>query len=328
MGSGLPPSVSCNKCRQWCHCSCATAKKDKMLCFTCLPPTSKTAKCCFCGQSAYVLRCIKCTEPFHRECAYPTRPRSADLNYCGRPECQSQSAVTSPIRRSLALGGLSTSGEDGELATFLKFRSYHMRNPVLETNRCLRVCVGVVGIEDTQDRATAKPPGAPAQLTAPMDADAAAPAKGAQEGNPPTAEENEQPAVELAVDAPVASTIISVEESDAHAAVGAGVVAEDVTSVLVSVACYLCGKDASDSHGCVNCGKRYHNLCLIKQGVEEVDRCGDPACLATRQQFPLTRKEQEQVAAEEPLVKEQRIEIEPHADAAGEDGELATFLKF
>ena len=65
-----------------------------------------------------------------------------------------------------------------------------MRNPILETNRCLRVCVGVVLIEVTHDA---------------TDAD-----------------ENEQ----LAVEASVAPTITAVEESDvhedAHAGVGAG----------------------------------------------------------------------------------------------------------
>ena len=60
------------------------------------------------------------------------------------------------------------------------------------------------------------------------------------------------------------------------------------------VCCFICQEDNGRGvHKCSHCGASYHNVCLLGKGIEEVNNCGRPECMAKRTVYPTSQAEKD-----------------------------------
>ncbi|KAK3242957.1 hypothetical protein CYMTET_47385 [Cymbomonas tetramitiformis] len=60
--------------------------------------------------------------------------------------------------------------------------------------------------------------------------------------------------------------------------------------------CFICEKDdARGVHRCSHCKASYHNVCMVAKGIEEVNNCGRPECMAKRTVYPTSQAERDAV---------------------------------
>ncbi|KAK3252618.1 hypothetical protein CYMTET_38095 [Cymbomonas tetramitiformis] len=88
--------------------------------------------------------------------------------------------------------------------------------------------------------------------------------------------------------------------------------------------CAICGGVGACTKTCTPCGRKYHNLCAVGKGIEEMNNCGSPTCMLRRTTYPDSRAEREAARQKDSFTAAFEAEVQQAYEGQGEEVAAAT----